>query len=336
MTRAVRAPRVAQVRRPVDRLAADLRARRADGAAEEPAAERLRARLRAARVRIGRRAGLVVGGIHVAGQGERRPPLYAHLGADEVRDQRAAGEQPRGALEVVLDVDAGLDLVRAEQLAALGDPEARGAAILGVVAEPAGATDLVAAAAERAVHDQRVRIVRAAVGAAKGRPRGLVAEAAERAEVGVVELLRRLGVERGIERAAVERRAVPRDERLDLGRAPAELRGPPRGGVGRQARRVAAGGRVAVELRRVARGRQRDQAHLDLLGRRRRDVDLRERSRPTRLVAERVSCATVSVRKKPVEGSTSGTPSWFAGSQLDSLPFGSSTWQSVWRLIVRV
>ena len=232
------APRVAQVRGPVDRLAVDERARRTWRAREVVA----RVRHASAHPRhatcVGRGAPLVEARIGRVGWRELHPPCDVDRASDEVLDERAARVEARRALHVLLQVEARLELVLREPL---GDADPPHQPLLAIACQRAGAADRVRV--DGAVVDERVRIGGDAIRASLRRPRALAAEARPRAERARVEHLARDLVGRGIERARARRRAVHRDDRLDLGLAAAELRGPAQRRVGREPGRHAAGRR---------------------------------------------------------------------------------------------
>jgi hypothetical protein len=142
-------PRVAQVGRPVQGLALDARA--LTGLADV-----------AARHVLAVLAAVLAAGVELRVGGGLRRDLDEAVREDRravVLEVHAAGVGARLVGEVVLDVDAGLDLVVAEQLLAAGHRELGRVAILGVVEDAAEATDAVADVGDvRAVGDVRVGI----------------------------------------------------------------------------------------------------------------------------------------------------------------------------------
>src|SRR5690606_31988292 len=148
--------------------------------------------------------------------------------APEVLDEAAARVHARLELAVVLEVEAGLDLVRADRLHAMERRDPGSAPLFGIAREPTGAADRVGREVVRTVRDERIRIAGAVVEAARGRGSRFAAERGHLDEVDAVQLLQRYCIVARVERAAVERRAVPRRERLDLRRTATELRGPAR------------------------------------------------------------------------------------------------------------
>jgi hypothetical protein len=201
-----------------------------------------------------------------------------HDRAATVLDQRAARVETRRDLRVVLGIDAGLDLVLAEKLQTMDPAQARRAALLDVARERAGSADRVRRV-HRAVRDERVRIVGADIRAPGARGRGFAAKAADAREAAALQDLQWHRVESRIERARVERAAMPRDRRFDLVGAVVELRRPACGRIGRETPALRRGRRMTVQRRASARARLRDQADLSLLLRCRGEIDLADHLR---------------------------------------------------------
>jgi superfamily II DNA/RNA helicase len=196
----------------------------------------------------GRQAGLIEAALLRV---ERRE-LHPAQDVDDravVHDRGAAGVEARRHLAIVLGIDAGLELVRAERLRPAQHGDAGRDAVLAVRRDRTRPADAVGARRHRTVRDARIRIARHVVGAALDGECRLAAEVAPPAEIAADERLRRLAVHGGITRAGAQRRVVPRDQRVELQPIIGQLRGPPRRRVERVALAARAGRRHAVRRR---------------------------------------------------------------------------------------